>query len=91
MKKRAHLLISGNVQGVFYRSFVKSQGKLYGVSGWVRNTADGRVEVVLEGEDYKIEDMIDACRKGPPSAQIGNVDVEWQKFRGTEEGFEIRR
>ncbi|MFH1445219.1 MAG: acylphosphatase [Nanoarchaeota archaeon] len=91
MKKRAHIFISGKVQGVFFRSFVKSQAKLYEINGWVKNLRDGRVEAVFEGEDYKIEEIIDSCRKGSFGSEVKNVEVEWESLRGTEDCFEIRR
>ncbi|MBU0898469.1 MAG: acylphosphatase [Nanoarchaeota archaeon] len=91
MKKRAHLFISGKVQGVFFRSFVKSQAKLHDVNGWVKNLPDSRVEAVFEDEDYKVDAIIEACRQGPPGAEVKNVEVEWEKTRGMEAGFEIKR
>ena len=91
MKKRAHVFVSGRVQGVFFRTFVKSQAKLHEVNGWIKNMTDNRVEAVFEGEDYKVDDMVEACRKGPPGSEVNDVEVEIEKFRGTEELFEIRR
>ncbi|MCE5312966.1 MAG: acylphosphatase [Nitrospiraceae bacterium] len=90
MAQRAHLLISGIVQGVFYRAFTKQNADAIGLSGWVRNTADGSVEAVLEGEKEAIERMIKICRQGPPASVVRSVDVRWES--GSEElsGFQIR-
>ena len=92
MKARAHLFITGEVQGVFFRSFIKSQAKLHEIRGWVKNLDDGRVEAVFESDDFRVKDMIEVCRRGPPGAVIKDVEVTWENVTNTpEEGFEIRR
>lgn len=88
--KRVHVLISGKVQGVFYRANTREQARRRGVSGWVRNLRDGRVEAVFEGEEGAVEDMVEWCRAGPPSARVEDVEVEWEEPRGLE-GFVVRR
>ncbi len=91
MKKvRIHVLISGNVQGVFFRSFLKSNARMYEVDGWVKNIPNGKVEAVFEGEEHDVEKMVELCRQGPPGAEIRNVEVRKEK-RTTDLGpFEIR-
>lgn len=77
-KSRARLLVQGCVQGVYFRSYTRSEAERLGLCGWVRNREDGSVELVVEGEKADIETMIAWCRKGPPSANVRNVQVEWQ-------------
>ena len=63
--KRAQVVVRGAVQGVFFRVEARDRARSLGVAGWVRNTADGSVEAVLEGEDERVESMVDWCRRGP--------------------------
>ncbi|MFQ6085883.1 MAG: acylphosphatase [Candidatus Bathyarchaeia archaeon] len=90
MKVRAHVLISGRVQGVFFRSETEYEANRLGVKGWVRNLRDGRVEAVFEGEKGKIEKLIRFCRRGPPGARVTDVEVSWEKYRSEFEDFRIR-
>lgn len=90
MKARAHVYISGRVQGVFFRYETKDLADRLGVRGWVRNTRDGRVEAIFEGERGKIEEMLNFCHRGPPGASVSDVEVEWQKPTGEFTKFEIR-
>ncbi|MEM3881072.1 MAG: acylphosphatase [Candidatus Bathyarchaeia archaeon] len=90
MKARAHVLVSGKVQGVFFRSATKQKAEVYGVKGWVRNLADGRVEAVFEGEEDAGKAMIEFCKRGPPAAQVTNVDVSWEKPTGEFTTFKVR-
>lgn len=91
MRKQAHVLMKGRVQGIFFRAFVRQQAEALGLSGWVRNTPDGRVEAVFSGEKDKIKEMIEKCRHGPPLAKVTEVEVSWQKPKEFFSGFEIRR
>ena len=79
MKARAHVFVSGNVQGVFFRNETRTQAAQHKVAGWVRNTRDGRVEAVFEGEKEDVEAMIAFCRRGPPGASVRGVDVLWEE------------
>ncbi len=79
---RAHLLISGRVQGVFYRAHTRDEARKRGLTGWVRNLPDGRVAAVVEGERAKIESLISWCRQGPPYAYVDEVLVDWQPYQG---------
>lgn len=90
MQVRAHVLVSGRVQGVFFRSATKQKAEHYGVKGWVRNLADGRVEAVFEGEEDAVKAMIEFCRRGPPSAIVTNVDVSWETVTGEFNAFTVR-
>lgn len=87
---RAHVFISGRVQGVFFRAYTQKEAEALGLSGWVRNLPDGRVEAVFEGEKTAVNEMIAWCWEGSPSASVTKVDVSWEKSEGLG-GFEIRR
>lgn len=86
---RAHVFVSGTVQGVFYRATTRDTAREVGVDGWVRNLDDGRVEAVFEGDRADVEEMIDFCHEGSPAATVHDVDVEYEEPRALE-GFEIR-
>lgn len=86
---RAHVWISGRVQGVCFRACTSDEAVARGVDGWVRNTFDGRVEAVFEGAKTAVEAMIVWCRKGPPAARVSAVAVTWEKPQG-ERGFQVR-
>lgn len=89
MKARAHVYVSGIVQGVFFRSNTKRMADKLGVKGWVRNLPDGRVEAVFEGEKEAVTSMIEWCHKGPPDAIVENVDVKWEEYKGEFKDFRI--
>ncbi len=86
---RAQVLISGRVQGVFYRAHTRDQAWARGLKGWVRNLPDGRVAAVFEGKRAAIEDMINWCRQGPPYAAVEEVLVDWQPYQGDFVDFRI--
>lgn len=88
--ERAHIFVSGIVQGVYYRYNTMKKAREFNLKGWVRNLVDGRVEIVCEGERVDIERLIEWCRKGPPGAHVENISVEFQEFRGEFNQFEIR-
>lgn len=87
---RAHILISGRVQGVFFRSTMKEVADELGLKGWVRNLPDGRVEAVVEGPRDKVEELIRWCHRGPPLARVKEVAVRWQEYKGEFKDFRIR-
>jgi acylphosphatase len=91
MKVRAHILVSGRVQGVFFRVKTRYEAMNRNVSGWVRNTSGGQVEANFEGEREDVEKLIDFCRKGPPSARVTEIDVQWEEYSGEFKSFKIRR
>lgn len=86
----AHLVISGIVQGVGFRQFVRQQAQQHGVTGWVRNTPAGSVEALLQGEKESVEEVIDACYKGPFLAEVRDIAVSWQKSGKQYNDFSIR-
>ena len=73
--KQIRILISGRVQGVFFRAFVKEQAERLGIDGSVRNTEDG-VEVVAQGEQWKLDELVKYCRKGTNQARVDDVEIE---------------
>jgi acylphosphatase len=90
MNIRCHVIISGKVQGVFFRSSTKSVAIELDITGWVRNRVDGVVEAVFEGEKENIEQMIDWCRKGPDLARVMDVKVISERYTGEFKSFEVR-
>ncbi len=90
MEARAHVVVSGTVQGVFFRARTVDRANQLGVKGWVRNTPEGKVEAVLEGDKGRVEAMIEFCRKGPEGAEVKDVEVDWEEYKGEFTGFEIR-
>jgi len=89
-KVRAHLLISGSVQGVSFRYYIQDIAQSLRIKGWVKNCWDGKVEVVMEGEEDKVKELIDWCYHGPGSAIVEKVDIKWEKYRGEFSTFGIR-
>ena len=88
-KVRAHAFVSGKVQGVYYRQNTKEAAGKHGLTGWVRNLADGRVEAVFEGESTSVDKVLDWCRKGPPRAEVQDVSVKFEKYSGEFSDFAI--
>lgn len=87
---RAHIFISGRVQGVFFRAYTRDKALELGLKGWVRNMRDGRVEAVLEGEKKKVEEMLKWCHEGSPYATVKYVEVHWEEPAGDMRSFEVR-
>jgi acylphosphatase len=85
---RRRVTVSGRVQGVFFRDSVRRLAQQHGVSGWVRNTEQGMVEAVFEGEPQAVEALIEFCRGGPPEAAVESVETAEEPPEGAE-GFRI--
>jgi acylphosphatase len=83
------MTISGLVQGVMYRAFVRARARELGLVGWVRNLDTGEVEVLAEGEQLKIEQLLASCRTGPPHSRVTDVQIEWLPATGEFRGFRI--
>jgi len=81
MKKSVRLYVDGNVQGVFFRAFVKENAERLNVKGFVRNLEDGRIEVFIEGNTNEVDKMIELCKKGPKHSNIKKVDMKPEKFQ----------
>ncbi len=88
--KQAHLIITGFVQGVGYRKFVRHEARKSGLTGWVRNLADGSVEALVVGEEKDVQEFIELCKKGPFLAQVDNIHEEWEEAKEEFEEFVIR-
>ena len=84
------MLISGRVQGVGVRYACQARARQLGVSGWVRNLADGRVEALVEGDDAAVEAMLEWCREGPRGSRVAEVQLETREASGLD-GFGIER
>jgi acylphosphatase len=89
-RTRAHVFVSGRVQGVYFRATTRDTAEEEGVDGWVRNLQDGRVEAAFEGSEDAVESMVEFCHEGSPMAEVDGVEVEYEDPQG-EDGFRIRR
>lgn len=88
---RAHVLVEGRVQGVAFRAFACDHAARDGVSGWVQNLTDGRVELEVEGPQACIDNFLSALRQGPSLARVDHLQVEWLSPTGKAQGFHIVR
>jgi acylphosphatase len=86
----ARVVVSGRVQGVFFRASTRDVAARYGVRGFVRNLPDGRVEAVLQGDRGAVEKVVAFMREGPPGAFVEEADVEWRTPSETWDGFFVR-
>ena len=77
MNKKIHVVISGRVQGVWLRASTKDQALQLGIKGWVKNTSDGKVEAVFEGEENKLNEMLSWCKSGPQHAHVTNIKIKF--------------
>ena len=89
MKIRAHIFISGRVQGVFFRSKTAVKARRIGVGGWIKNLPDGRVEAIFEGEREAVDWLIAFCKRGPPRARVKTMDVRLEEYLGEYKDFTI--
>ena len=92
MKKNvnAHILVSGVVQGVGFRYFTSRLADQHGLTGWVRNTPAGKVEIVVEGDKGLITSFIKEVQVGPTSGHVTTIDVQWKEYTGTHKDFRVR-
>ena len=88
---RAHLVVSGLVQGVAFRACTAEEARRLGVRGWVRNLPDGRVEAEAEGARAAVEALVRWCHRGPPPARVTAVEVTWREAEGGAGECEVRR
>jgi len=88
--KRLVIVVSGRVQGVWFRAATREQALRLGLHGWVRNLPDGRVEALLEGEEHAVRRLLEWCKTGPPGARVDLVDARWETATNELEGFSIR-
>ncbi|HET7270417.1 MAG TPA: acylphosphatase [Rubrobacter sp.] len=88
--ERAHVRVSGQVQGVFFRDSTRQKAGELGLAGWVKNLPDGQVEAVFEGPSESVREMVRWCEEGPRHAWVENVDADFESAGGDLQGFEVR-
>ena len=89
-RTRAHVFVSGRVQGVYFRANTRDEARKLGLDGWVKNLDDGRVEAVFEGGEEAVEEMIEWCHEGSPAAEVRDVTAEYEDPHDVD-GFRIER
>jgi len=87
---RVRIIISGRVQGVFFRRHAQDKAKELELTGWVHNTVDGKVEIIAEGQKAKVEQFLEWCRQGSSLAKVDDVEVEYEDPKGEFDNFTIR-
>lgn len=85
MRKSIRLYITGSIQGIFFRQYIKDQADKNKINGFVRSLEDGRVEVFIEGIVDNVNSMLQVCKAGPPHAKIRNVEEKPAPFQGFKE------
>jgi len=90
MKVRAHVFVTGRVQGVFFRSETRYEARKHHVVGWIRNLPYDRLEGVFEGEQEDVKKLVEFCRRGPPAAEVEEIVVSYEPYSGVFTSFEIR-
>jgi acylphosphatase len=90
-RAQARLIITGRVQGVYFRASTVEEARRLDLTGWVRNCPDGSVEALAEGARPMVEKLIAWCHQGPPGARVKRVEVTWQKPANNLERFTIKR
>lgn len=88
--RRIHIFISGRVQGVFFRYFTKKEAEKLNIKGFVKNLVDGRVEIIAEGNEKNIENLLEWCKKGSILANVKKIELIDEKFKNEFDIFEIR-
>lgn len=86
-----HAFVTGFVQGVGYRQFVRKQAEKLGLTGWVQNLPDGRVEFVGQGKKEVIEKLIEQCKKGPFLSEVKDIEIKWEESTEPLIGFQVRQ
>jgi acylphosphatase len=87
--KQLHCLVRGRVQGVFFRASTQREAKRLGLTGWVKNTSDGTVEFVAEGEEQELRQLLGWAQRGPSAARVDMVDTRWRSYTGEFTEFRI--
>jgi acylphosphatase len=89
-RERAHVYVSGQVQGVFFRDATREKAEQLGLNGWVKNLPDGRVEALFEGPSERVREMVRWCEEGPSHAEVEDVVTEFEASQGNLTGFVVR-
>jgi acylphosphatase len=87
--KRVHLIVRGRITGVFFRVAAQREAKRLGITGWVKNRTDGKVELLAEGEEEGIREMVLWAQHGTSAARVDDVDVRWRGYTGEFSEFQI--
>ena len=88
--QRVHIIVHGSVQGVFFRANAKKIAESLGLNGYTKNMDDGTVEVVAQGPEEKIKELIEFCKKGPEMSNVKKIDFKFEKVSDKFDGFEVR-
>ena len=88
--KRLQVIVRGRVQGVFFRASTQREARRLGLTGWVSNRRDGAVEVVAEGGEDELRELLAYCNRGPSAARVDKVDVRWRSYTGEFADFRIQ-
>ena len=91
MKRRIHLTIYGKIQGVLFRSSTRFQARNLQLTGWTRNNTNGTVEIVAEGEEDKLKELMRWCARGPQRASVEKVETKWLPYKAEFSTFEVLR
>lgn len=87
---RVKVIIDGRVQGVNFRWYTQRRARELGLTGWIRNLTDGRVEALFEGEETAVEQALEWCKVGPPHAKVDTVAILYEEPEGRFDGFNVR-
>lgn len=87
--KRIHVIVRGRVQGVYFRASAQREARQHGLTGWVKNRADGAVEMVVEGEEDQVKDFLAWAQQGPSTARVDKVETKWRSYTGEFSDFRI--
>lgn len=88
--KSLHLIISGRVQGVFFRAESQKKAQVLGLKGWVQNLPTGQVELYAQGDEKTLKQLLDWCKKGPPQASVEDIQATWDKDFPVGSQFEVK-
>lgn len=89
-KVGAHILVSGRVQGVAFRYYARNIASQLGVSGWIKNLPDGKVELLVEGSKNSVEEMVEWCKRGSRMAEVEDIEVDWLPYSGKYNEFQLK-
>ena len=88
-QKQVHMVVHGQVQGVFFRASAQREARRLGLAGWVKNRGDGAVEILAEGEEDQVKDLLAWTQRGPSTARVEQVDTRWRSYTGDFAEFKI--
>lgn len=88
-QKRVHCVVRGRVQGVYFRASALREARRLGLTGWIANRPDGSVELVAEGEEDQVKDLLAWSQHGPSTARVEKVDTRWRSYTGEFSDFKI--